>query len=68
MLAHNEARQNLMIKKYEEAVKLLPEGESSGLERFTADKSMREESCKFVCTVELQWLEHLWSRENLRQG
>ena len=47
MLAHNEARQNMMIRKYEEAVKLLPDTESSGLERFIADKSMRDDTCKF---------------------
>ena len=48
MLAHNEAKQNIMIRKYEEAVKLLPEMETAGLERFTADKSMREDCCKSV--------------------
>lgn len=44
MLAHNEARQNMMIKKYEEAVKLLPEDEANGkLERFTTDHSLPED-------------------------
>ncbi|XP_045174747.2 leucine-rich repeat-containing protein 14-like [Mercenaria mercenaria] len=44
MLAHNEARQNLMIKKYEEAIKLLPEEEAHDkLERFTTDQSLPDD-------------------------
>ncbi|WAR19426.1 LRC14-like protein [Mya arenaria] len=42
--AHNEARQNMMIRKYEEAIKLLPEEESNGkLERFTTDQSLPDD-------------------------
>lgn len=49
MLAHNEARQNLMIKKYEEAVKLLPKEENhDGLERFTTDHSLPDDYCKLI--------------------
>ena len=47
MLAHNESRQHLMIKRYEEAVKMLPDTEATPLERFIADKSMRDDTCKF---------------------
>lgn len=51
MLAHNEARQNMMIKKYEEAVKLLPEEEAHGkLERFSTDQSLPDDYCKFWAT------------------
>lgn len=44
MLAHNEARQNMMIRKYEEAVKLLPAEEAHDkLERFTTDQSLPDD-------------------------
>ncbi|KAL4237599.1 hypothetical protein ACF0H5_002313 [Mactra antiquata] len=44
MLAHNEARQNLMIRKYEEAIQLLPPEEAhSRLERFTTDQSLPDD-------------------------
>ncbi|XP_052269411.1 leucine-rich repeat-containing protein 14-like isoform X2 [Dreissena polymorpha] len=44
MLAHNEARQNMMIRKYEEAVKLLPENEACARERFTTDQSLPDDN------------------------
>lgn len=44
MLAHNEARQNMMIRKYEEAVKLLPPEEAHDkLERFSTDQSLPDD-------------------------
>lgn len=48
MLAHNETRQNIMIRKYEEAIKLLPPEESHDrLERFTTDQSLPDDYCTF---------------------
>ena len=52
MLAHNEARQNMMIRRYEEAIKFLPEEEAAEkLERFTTDQSLPDDYCKILSNI-----------------
>ena len=50
MLAHNEARQNYMVEKYEEAVKLLPEMGEREQKVFKADCSLPNDTCKSILT------------------